>query len=121
MDIILSQIALNQGLAFLAWATGIVVIVVGVYLVRLLIDLRELAKNVNETSIILNTELKPTLKEINETLHSVNSIVKNTDKGVDNFKNAVEKTFGKTKVISESLFSGLLKGFTTVLGLFTKK
>lgn len=121
MDIILSQIALNQGLAFLAWASGIVIIVVAVFLVKLLIDLRELTKNFNETSIILNTELKPTLKEINETLHSVNEIVKRTDKGVDNFKSAVEKTFGKTKIISESLFSGLLKGFTTILRLFTKK
>ena len=121
MDITLSQIALNQGLAFLAWATGLVVIVIAVFLVKLLIDVRVLAKNLNETSIILNTELKPTLKEINETLHSVNSIVKSTDQGMDNFKNAVEKTFGKTKIISESLFGGIVKGFTTVLNLFAKK
>ena len=55
MDILFSQIALNQGLTFLAWATGIVVIVIAVYLIKLLIDLRELAQNLNETSIILNT------------------------------------------------------------------
>ena len=121
MDILFSQIALNQGLTFLAWATGIVVIVIAVYLIKLLIDLRELAQNLNETSIILNTELKPTLKELNETLHSVNSIVKNTDQGVDNFKGAVEKTFGKTKILSESIFGGLIKGFTTIFNLFAKK
>ncbi len=120
-DIIFSQIALNQGLTFLAWATAIVIIVIAVYLVKLLIDLRELTKNLNETSILLNTELKPTLKEINETLHSVNAIVKNTDQGVDNFRNAIEKTFGKTKILSESIFGGLIKGFTTIFNLFTKK
>lgn len=33
----MSQIALNQGLTFLAWATGIVVIIVAGFLVKLLI------------------------------------------------------------------------------------
>ena len=60
-----SQIALNQGLTFLAWVTGIIVIVVAVFLVKLLIDLSALAKNLNQTSILLNTELKPTLGELN--------------------------------------------------------
>ena len=36
----MSQIALNQGLTFLAWATGIVVIVVAGFLVKLLFDLQ---------------------------------------------------------------------------------
>lgn len=121
MDLLFSQIALNQGLTFLAWTTGIVVIVITVHLVKLLKDLRVLANNLNETSEILNNELKPTLKELNETLHSVNSIVKSTDQSVDNFKSAIEKTFGKTKILSESIFGGLIKGFTTVFNLFAKK
>lgn len=33
-----SQIALNQGLTFLAWATGIVIIIVGAFLVKLIYD-----------------------------------------------------------------------------------
>ena len=116
-----SQIALNQGLTFLAWATGIVIIVVGGFLVKLIYDLTKLSKNVNETAILLNTELKPTLQELNDTLHSINAIVKNTDQGVDSFKNAVEKTLGKTKVMSESIIGGIIKGFTTVFKMFTKK
>lgn len=116
-----SQIALNQGLTFLAWVTGVVVLVVGGFLIKLLIDLSALSKNVNETSILINTELKPTLKEINETLHAVNTLVKSADKNVDSVKSAVEKTFGKTKMISESIVGGIVKGFVTVMGLFTKK
>lgn len=115
-----SQIALNQGLTFLAWASGVVIVVVAVFLVKLLLDLSDLAKNLNCTSTMLNDELKPTLKELNETLHAINSVVKSTDKGVDNFKSAVEKTFGKTKLLSESIFGGLVKGFVTVLGMFKK-
>ena len=110
-----SQIALNEGLTFLAWASGIVIIIVGGFLVKLLYDLSKLSKNVNETALLLNTELKPTIKELNDTLHSINAIVKNTD------QNAVEKVFGKTKVVSESIIGGLIKGFATVYKLFTKK
>lgn len=116
----MSQIALNQGLTFLTWATGIVIIVVAGFLVKLLIDLSALAKNLNETSIIVNTELKPTLKELNQTLNSINEIVKSTDKGVGDFKYAVGKFLDKTKMISGTLFGGLIKGFTTAYNLFRK-
>ena len=116
----LSQIALNQGLTFLAWATGIVVLVVGGFLVKLLIDLSALTKNLNETSNIVNTELKPTLKGINDTLTMVNDIVKNTDKGFGDFKSSVGKVLDKTKLISGTLFGGLINGFVTAYKMFKK-
>ena len=116
----LSQIALNNGLTFLAWATGIIILVVGGFLVKLLIDLSALAKNLNETSIIVNTELKPTLQGVNETLGAINEIIKNTDKGVGDFKTAVGKMVDKTKLLSGSLIGGLINGFTTVYKLFKK-
>ena len=116
----LSQIALNQGLTFLAWATGVVVIVVAAFLIKLLIDLSKLAKNLNETSIIVNTELKPTLENVNETLNSINEIIKNTDKGVGDFKSAVGKIVDKTKEVSGSIFGGLLSGFGTIYKIFKK-
>lgn len=116
----LSQIALNQGLTFLAWATGIVVIVVAGFLIKLLIDLSKLAKNLNETSTIINTELKPTLENVNETLNSINDIIKSTDKGVGDFKSAVGKIVDKTKEVSGSIFGGLLSGFATVYRIFKK-
>ena len=116
----LSQIALNQGLTFLAWATGVVVIVVAAFLIKLLIDLSKLAKNLNETSIIVNTELKPTLNSVNETLTSINEIIKSTDKGVGDFKSAIGKFVDKTKIVSGTLFGGLMKGFVTAYKLFKK-
>lgn len=116
-----SQVALNHGLTFLAWATGIILIVVAGFLVKLLIDLSTLIKNVNQTSMMLNTELKPTLDELHETLQSVNSIIKNTDNNMVSLKGAVENTFGKTKALTGSLFSGVINGFGTVWRLFAKK
>jgi predicted PurR-regulated permease PerM len=117
----LSQIALNQGLTFLAWGTLIVLIVIAVFLVKLLMDLSTLIKNVNETSLMLNTELKPTLDELQETLKSVNSIIRNTDNSMVNLKGAVENTLGRTKAFTGSLFSGLINGFGTMWRLFSKK
>ena len=97
-----SQIALNQGLTFLAWVTSVVLVVVAGFLIKLLIDLSKLSKNLNETSVMLNTELKPTLQELSETLRTINELVQSTDKGVDNVKVMIERVIGKTKLISES-------------------
>ena len=116
----LSQIALNNGLTFLTVATGIIILVVGGFLVKFLIDLSALIKNLNETSIIVNTELKPTLNSVNETLTSINEIIKSTDKGVGDFKSAVGKFVDKTKIVSGTLFGGLMKGFVTAYKLFKK-
>lgn len=116
----MSQIALNQGLTFLVWSTGIILIVVAGFLVKFLIDLSALAKNLNQTSIIVNTELKPTLQELNQTLSSINEIVKNTDKGVGDFKTAIVGLVDKTRVVSGTLFGGLIKGFATAYKMFKK-
>ena len=116
----MSQIALNQGLTFLVWATGVVLIVVAGFLVKLLIDLSALAKNLKETSNIVNTELKPTLNELNQTLSSINEIVKNTDKGVGDFKTAISGFVDKTRAVSGTLFGGLIKGFSTAYSMFKK-
>lgn len=121
MSIELSQVILNNGITFLAVATGIVIIVIAYFLVKLIMDLSVLTKNLNETSVMLNTELKPTLKELNETIHSVNSLVQSTDQGVGNVKLGLENALIKTKNLSESIFGGFLKGFMTVYSLFHKK
>ena len=46
MSVEVSQVILNHGLTFLAVATGIVVVVVAGFLVKLLVDLSTLAKNI---------------------------------------------------------------------------
>ena len=121
MNIELSQIVLNNGLTFLVVVTAIVVGVVGYFLVRLLMDLSVLSKNVNETSLILNTELKPTLEELNDTMRSINSIIQSTDQGVESVKNSIENAISKTKTLSESLLGGFFKGFMTIFSLIKRK
>lgn len=121
MNIELSQIVLNNGLTFLVVVTAIVIGVIGYFLVKLIMDLSVLTKNANETSVMLNTELKPTLQELNETVHSVNAIIKSTDEGVENVKTSLESALTKTKAFSESVLGGFFKGFMTVFSLLKRK
>ncbi len=121
MSIETSEIILNGGLTFLAISTAVVLGFVGYYLVKLLKDVSVLAKNVNETSLILNTELKPTLQELNDTMRSINSIIQSTDEGMVNVKNSLENAITKTKTLSDSLLGGFLKGFMTIFTFFGRK
>lgn len=123
-----SQIVLNQGLTFLAIATGIIFVVVGGFLIKLLIDLSKLTKNVDETTTIVKTEIEPTLQEFNKTLKSINSIAQNADKQVDSLGKLIENilgagalAFNRAKDLSGGLVKSFIKGFVTVVKMFWKK
>lgn len=120
MNIELSQIVLNIGVTFLVIITAVFIGVIGYYLVKLLKDVSVLTKNINETSLILNTELKPALQELNEAMRSVNSLIQSTDEGVGNVKSNIENALNKTKEISGNILGGFIKGFMTVFSLVTK-
>ena len=122
-----SQILLNNGIAFLAIATGIMLVVVGGFLIKLIVDLSKLAQNVDETTTVVRNELRLTVRELTESLHTLNDFMKSTDKGIDKMKDAMEGAFGfssatlsKLKIMSGSLAKGLFKGFTTVMKMFSK-
>lgn len=123
-----SHILLNQGLTFLAISTGIILIVVSGFLVKLLIDLSKLTKNLDETTTIVKAEIEPTMKEFNEALKSINSIAQNADKQVDSLTKLVENIMGasalalsRAKDLSGGLLKGLIKGLGTILKLFLRK
>lgn len=123
-----SQVLLNQGLTFLACTTGFIILIVGFFLIRLLSDLSNLTRNVDKTTVMINTELEPTLKDLNETVKIINSLVKSTDKRIDKVRATMENLLGigtsalsKAKTFSDSLASGAFKGFFTMLKLFSKK
>lgn len=123
-----SQIFLNHGLTFLAIATGIILIVVGGFLIKLLIDLSSLTKNIDETTTIVKSEIEPTLKEFNNALKSINSIAQNADKQVDSLSKLFENVLGsgaliftKAKKLSGGLIKGLVQGLVSVIKMFIKK
>lgn len=123
-----SQVVLNHGLTFLAVATGIMFILVGGFLIKLLWDLSKLTKNIDETTAIVKSEIEPTLKEFNDALKSINSIAQNADKQVDSFAKLIENVLGastlafnRAKELSGGLLKGAVKGLATIIKLFYKK
>jgi uncharacterized protein YoxC len=123
-----SQIILNHGITFLAVATGIIFVVVGGFLIKLLIDLSKLTKNIDETTTIVKSEIEPTLKEFNNALKSINSIAQNADKQVGSLAKLFETILGtgvlalnRAKEFSGGFLKSFAKGLVTVIKLFMKK
>lgn len=123
-----SQTILYHGLTFLAVATGIIVITVGFFLAKFIRNLDKLTENLNETTSIVNSELKPTLDEFNNALKSINSIAQTADKQVDSLAKLVENILGvstlaytRAKKLSGGLVKGLMQGMITVFKMFYKR
>ena len=116
---------LYHGLTFLAYATGIIVILVGVMLVKLLFDLSKLTQNVNETTEIVKTELTPTLKNVNKSVEILSGIIIKTDAGINKVKDIFRKSplgiISKLTSATGSVAKGFFSGLGAVLKMFSKK
>lgn len=116
---------LYQGLTFLAYSTGIIVILVGIMLVKLLFDISTLTRNVNETATIVKTELEPTLKNINKSVEIVSGIIIKTDEGFQKIREFVSKTplklIGQFSKLTGKAAKGFFGGLCTAFKYFNKK
>lgn len=115
-----SQIALNQSLTFLSWTVGIVVFVVGIFLVKLIIDLSTLSKSLLETSKILNEELKPTILELKQTLTSILSITQTAEDGITKVKNAIVSINEKKNRMKNNIKTGFFNIVQRIKEIFTR-
>jgi predicted PurR-regulated permease PerM len=102
---------LYQSLTFLAYATGVIVILVGIMLVKLLFDVSKLTKNINETTTIVKTELEPTLKNVNKSVEIVSGIVIKADEGIGKVKSFIENSPLKILTKMSSFGGSIVKGF----------
>lgn len=116
---------LYQGLTFLAYATGIIVILVGIMLVKVLFDLSKLTVNINETTNIIKEELTPTLKNLNKSVEIVSGIIIKADEGVNKIKtfiaNSPLKILSKLSTVSGTIAKGFFGGLFAGLKAFGKK
>ena len=116
---------LYQSLTFLAYATGVIVILVGGMLIKVLFDLSKLTQKADETVSMVNTELTPTLKNLNKSVEIVSGIIIKTDEGINKVKDAIKNS--PLKILSKlgSLTGGVAKGFASGLcsafKMFSKK
>ena len=116
---------LYQGLTFLSYATGVIVILVGVMLVKVLFDISKLTRNIDETTTIVKTELEPTLKNINKSVEIVSGIIIKTDEGVQKVKSFLSKTplklIGQLSKLSGKAAKGFFGGLCSAFKMFAKK
>ena len=111
------------GLVVLIYVTGILLILIAIFLIKLIHTSTSLAKNLSKTSEMINEELEPTLAELKVTLSSINSIVKNTDCQIEKVKGAMDKVMGMPFMIGQKmrgLFSGLKEGLSLGIKLFRR-
>ncbi len=116
---------LYQSLTFLAYATGVIIVLVGIMLVKVLFDVSKLTKNINETTTIVKTELEPTLKNVNKSVEIVSGIVIKTDEGINKVKdfiaNSPLKILTKLSSFGGSVAKGFFGGLCTALKSRKKK
>lgn len=116
---------LYQSLTFLSYSTGIIVILVGIMLVKVLYDISALTKNLNETTTIVKTELEPTLKNINKSVEIVSGVIFKVDESLRKVRAFVSKTplklFGKVSSMAGKAAGGFFKGLCTAFKMFSKK
>ena len=116
---------LYQGLTFLAYATGIIIILVGGMLIAVLFNLTRLLGNLNETAVIVKEELSPTLKNLNKAVEIISGIIIKTDEGIGKVKSFVLKTpmviLSKLPSILGTAGKGFVSGLTAAFKMFGKK
>lgn len=120
-----STIQLHNSLTFLAYATGVIILIVGVMLTKVLFDLSKLTRNVDETVTITKTELEPTLKNINKSVEIVSGVIIKTDEKIKNIKHFLSKTplklLGTISKLSGRATRGFWSGVSSAIKFFAKK
>ena len=116
---------LYQSLTFLEYATGVIVILVGGMLIKVLFDLSKLTKNVDETATVIKTELVPTLQNINKSVEIVSGIIIKADESVNKIKDAIKNSplnlLSKLTSITGTVSKGFFGGLCSAFKIFSKK
>jgi len=87
---ILTQ-SIQQPLEFLIYTSIILLIITGIFLIKLLIDLSELVKSMQNFLKATQEELEPAIKEMKNTLVNINQISSNVTNQVNNMNIGIKK------------------------------
>lgn len=121
----MEMMQLNQGLTFLVYSTGVIVLLVGGMLAKVLYDLSKLTRNINDTTTIIKTELEPTLKNVNKSVEIVSGIIIKTDENVKKIKEFVSKTplklLGSITKLVGNANKGFWSGVCSAFKMFSKR
>lgn len=116
--------ALSLSLIVLVCVLIVAIVAITIYLVKFLIQLTLLTKNLDETTTVVKKEVEPILVEFKETLTTVNSIAKNADNQLATLKKIIATILGFFSMFASKfkfLQSSFFKGFMSSLNLFRRK
>ena len=80
-----------QSLEILIYISIVLILITGVFLIKLLLDMSNLVKSLQDFIKITQAELEPAIKEIQNTLVNVANISSNASNQVNNINNGLQK------------------------------
>lgn len=116
--------ALTASLILLVIVIICAIIAITIYLVKLLIEMTLLVKNIDETTTIVKKELEPILGELTQTMKSINTITQNAGTQMATVKKVISTVIGFFTMFAgkfKFLQSSFMKGFLASFNLFRKR
>lgn len=116
--------ALGVSLIILVFVVIASIIALTVYLVKFLMELCLLTKNLNETTTVVKNDIEPILSELSVTLKHVNSLAQNADTQMSNIRKITATILGAFSIFAgkfKFLSGSFMKGFMSAFTLFKKK
>lgn len=86
-------------LQILIYISIVLILVIGIFLIKLLLDTSNLVNSVQDFIKVTHTELEPAIKEFNGTLTNINNISTSVNNQLNSINTGLEKG---GKIISES-------------------
>lgn len=108
----LSQ-SIHQPLEFLIYTSIVLIIITGVFLIKILIDLSGLVKTVQDFVQATQTELEPTIREIKATLVNINQISSSVSNQISDINSKLKKG-AKTVLDATAFISSRTKDFSKI-------
>ena len=101
------DLQLTHGLVFLTWSSAVMIILIGIFVIKVLFDLSRLTNTMNDTANIVKTELEPTLKNVSETVEIVSTRVKEANNIVTNVEGKVKEAARQGKKFLYAVGGGI--------------
>ena len=101
------DLQLTHGLVFLTWTSAVMLILIGIFIIKVLFDLSRLTNTMNDTANIVKTELEPTLKNVNETVEIVSTRVKEANNIVTSVESKVKEAARQSKKVLTTVGGGI--------------
>ena len=101
----LSQ-AVIQPLELLIYVSLVLILIIGIFLIKLLLDMSNLVNSLQDFIKVTRTELEPAIREINGTLANINKLSTRLNSQIDNINNGLERG---GRVISDASMSACQK------------